>query len=77
VVADAQQSLALIRQAFSGQAGAALDMLLFNAGAAIYTADLAADLATGIEAARQAISSGAAQEKLDQLVALSQGFNQA
>ena len=75
VVEDAAQSLALIKQAFAGQAGAPLDMLLLNAGAAIYTADLAPDLATGIEAAKQAVASGAAQEKMAQLVKLSQGFN--
>jgi anthranilate phosphoribosyltransferase len=75
VVDDATQSLALIKQAFAGQAGAALDMLLLNAGAAIYTADLADDLDAGIEAAKQAIASGAAQAKLDQLIGLSQGFS--
>jgi anthranilate phosphoribosyltransferase len=68
-------SLKLIKQAFAGEAGAPLDMLLLNAGAAIYCADLAVDLAEGIEQARSAITSGAAQNKLDDLIQLTQGFN--
>jgi anthranilate phosphoribosyltransferase len=75
VVGDALSSLKLIKQAFTGEAGAPLDMLLLNAGAAIYCADLAVDLASGIEQARQAITSGAAQQKLDDLIQLTQGFN--
>jgi anthranilate phosphoribosyltransferase len=75
VVGDAMASLKLIKQAFAGEAGAPLDMLLLNAGAAIYCADLAVDLAEGIEQARSAITSGAAQNKLDDLIQLTQGFN--
>jgi anthranilate phosphoribosyltransferase len=75
VVDDAIGSLKLIKQAFAGEVGAPLDMLLLNAGAAIYSADLAIDLAAGIEQARAAISSGAAQQKLDDLIQLTQGFN--
>jgi anthranilate phosphoribosyltransferase len=75
VVDDAIGSLKLIKQAFAGEVGAPLDMLLLNAGAAIYSADLAIDLAAGIEQARAAISSGAAQQKLEDLIQLTQGFN--
>ena len=75
VVDDAIGSLRLIKQAFAGEAGAPLDMLLLNAGAAIYSADLVVDLATGIEQARIAISSGAAQQKLDDLIQFTQGLN--
>jgi len=75
VVDDAIGSLKLIKQAFAGEVGAPLDMLLLNAGAAIYSADLAVDLAAGIDQARAAISSGAAQQKLDDLIQLTQGFN--
>ncbi|MDC9720670.1 MAG: anthranilate phosphoribosyltransferase, partial [Gammaproteobacteria bacterium] len=75
VVNDAVSSLGLIKQAFAGIAGAPLDMLLLNAGAAIYSADLAPDLAAGIEQARTAIDSGAAQQKLDDLIQMTQGLN--
>ena len=75
VVDDALASLKLIKQAFAGQVGAPLDMLLLNAGAAIYCADLAVDLAAGIEQAKRVINSGSAQRKLDDLIHLTQGFN--
>ncbi len=47
--------------------GAKRDIVLANAGAAIYIAGAADSLAAGVEAARQAIDSGAAAEKLDDL----------
>jgi anthranilate phosphoribosyltransferase len=50
-------------------------MLLLNAGAAIYCANLAVDLAAGIELAKATISSGGAQQKLDDLIQLTQGLN--
>ena len=65
----------MIKQAFAGESGAPLDMLLLNAGAAIYSADLAVDLAAGIEQARIAISSGGARQKLDDLIQYTQGLN--
>jgi len=75
VVDDAVGSLKLIKEAFAGTPGAALDMLLLNSGAAIYSADLAPDLAAGIEQARTAVSSGAAQQKFDDLIHMTQGLN--
>ena len=75
VVDDAIGSLKLIKQAFAGESGAPLDMLLLNAGAAIYSADLAVDLAAGIEQARIAISSGGARQKFDDLIQYTQGLN--
>tara|TARA_B100000780_G_C21012891_1_gene405687 strand:- start:62 stop:220 length:159 start_codon:yes stop_codon:yes gene_type:complete len=52
-------------------------MLLLNAGVAVYCADLAVDLAAGIEQAKRAISSGEAQQKLDSLIEFTQGLNKA
>ena len=43
------------------------DIVLANAGAAVYVAGQASSLEDGVEAARQAIGSGAAAEKLDEL----------
>ncbi|MFC1466539.1 MAG: anthranilate phosphoribosyltransferase [Candidatus Brachytrichaceae bacterium NZ_4S206] len=48
------------------------DVVLLNAGAALYAADAAPDIATGIEMARESIRSGAALKKLEALIALSQ-----
>ncbi|MCP4880243.1 MAG: anthranilate phosphoribosyltransferase [Gammaproteobacteria bacterium] len=77
VVDGSEQSLAVIHSAFANQPGAPLDMLLLNAGAAIYVADLADSIEEGIAKARAVITSGQAQEKMDQLLALSKDISQA
>jgi anthranilate phosphoribosyltransferase len=48
------------------------DVVLLNAGAALYAADAAPDIASGIEMARESIKSGAAVKKLVALVEISQ-----
>lgn len=68
-VEDAAGSLAMIRGVLDGQPGPARDIVLLNAGAALYVADVAASHAEGIELAREAINAGAAAQKLQQLVA--------
>ncbi|PHS31487.1 MAG: anthranilate phosphoribosyltransferase [Methylophaga sp.] len=70
-VDDAQESLAIIKAIFAGKAGAARDIVVLNAGAAIYTADLADSLAEGMKLAQVHIDNGNAQKKLDALVAAS------
>ncbi len=75
LVDDAAQSLALIRDALSGKAGPAFDMVALNAGATLYAADMADSLGEGVELARQILNSGQALEKLDQLAALTQSFS--
>jgi anthranilate phosphoribosyltransferase len=67
--ATAEESAALVREILSNTPGARLDMILLNAGAALLAAGRAADLQAGVEQARKIIASGAALEKLDQLVA--------
>ncbi len=67
-----EESLALIRQVLAGEAGPARNIVLLNAGAALYAAGLAPDLEGGVEQAGRVIDSGAAARKLDDLVALSQ-----
>ncbi len=68
VVASAAESLALIRQILDDKPGTARDIVLLNAGAAIYVSGLVSNLAAGVERAREVISSGAARAKLDALV---------
>ncbi|TVQ89853.1 MAG: anthranilate phosphoribosyltransferase [Chromatiaceae bacterium] len=65
------QSLAMIEGVLANQPGPARDIVLLNAGAAIYTAGRAATLAAGMAAADAAIASGGARERLDALVRLS------
>ncbi len=68
---DATQAKDMLLGVLDGLPGPARDIVLFNAGAAIYVADRAATLGEGIEMARGVIESGAAREKLAQLVAFS------
>lgn len=70
-VTDAKQSLAIIKDIFSGKAGPARDIVVLNAGAAIYAADLASSLAEGMKLAQTFIDNGAAQTKLNALVVCS------
>lgn len=70
-VDSAEESLILINQALQNIAGPARDIVVLNAGAAIYVAGLAEDLATGINKAREVLASGAAYERFTALKALS------
>lgn len=64
---------AITRAILSGEdLPARTDVVLLNAGAALYAADAAPDIATGIEMARESIRSGAALRKLEALIELSQ-----
>ncbi|MEQ8857209.1 MAG: anthranilate phosphoribosyltransferase [Pseudomonadales bacterium] len=66
-----QTSLALVRQALGEADSAAADIVSLNAGAAIYAAGVAGSLAEGVTLAREAIASGGARERLEQLARLS------
>lgn len=73
-VADAAASLATINAVFDDTPGPARDIVLLNAGAAIYVSGMADSLESGVERARTALSLGAAREKLRQLIETSNGF---
>jgi anthranilate phosphoribosyltransferase len=70
-----EQSLAMIRSVLEDRPGPARDMVMLNAGAAIYAAGVADSLQEGIKKADAAIGSGEARNKLDQLVILTRGFD--
>jgi anthranilate phosphoribosyltransferase len=63
-----QESLALMRQVLDNKPGAARDIVVLNAGAALYAANVATTIPDGIAKARLALESGAAKAKLEQLV---------
>jgi anthranilate phosphoribosyltransferase len=65
------ENAATIRRVFAGADGGARDAILLNAAGAIAAAGRAEDLRDGLEAARDALDSGAALERLDLLVAFS------
>jgi anthranilate phosphoribosyltransferase len=64
-----QDNAATTRAILAGEPGPRRDLAVLNAGAAIYAAGRAADLAAGVAAARAAIDDGAAARTLDALVA--------
>ncbi|HEX7348848.1 MAG TPA: anthranilate phosphoribosyltransferase [Rhodanobacteraceae bacterium] len=68
-VANAGESKAMLLQVLDGEAGVARNIVLLNAGAALYAAGIAASIADGIGRARAAIDGGAARAKLDAFVA--------
>lgn len=72
VVADAAQSLTLIEQALTGQAGAAADILALNAGAAIHVAGQASTMQAGVTMAQQIMQQGTAWTLLKELAAYTQ-----
>jgi anthranilate phosphoribosyltransferase len=67
-VDNAQESLDIITRVFNGEQGPARDIVLLNAGAAIYAADIADSLSAGIELAAKMLDSGKAKAKLDELI---------
>lgn len=68
-IQNAEQSKAMIMDVLDGKKGAPRDIVLLNAGAAIYTAGIASTLAEGIQKAAQMIDEGKALAKLKALQA--------
>ena len=71
---SAEHSLEIIRHLLEDQPGPARDIVALNAGAAIYAAGITDSLKDGVSRAKEAIASGEARNKLDQLVILTQSF---
>ena len=71
-VTDAEHAKKMLLSVLENVAGPARDIVLLNAGAAIYTAGIANTLEQGITIARQVIENGAALKKLHQLAEFTQ-----
>jgi anthranilate phosphoribosyltransferase len=67
-VDDASDSLAIINSVLNNHAGAARNIVLLNAGAGIYCADLSPSLAEGIALADKLIANGSALAKFNALI---------
>ena len=76
-VKDAEQSLALLRAVLAGEPGPARDIVLLNAGAALYVAGISDNPSAGVKLAAATIDSSAAATTMEQLVALSQRMKSA
>jgi anthranilate phosphoribosyltransferase len=70
---DAQQNARIIHDILQGERGAARDIVLMNAGAALYVGDLARDLHEGIQHAAISIDSGNASARLNALIDATKG----
>lgn len=69
-----EMSVAIMRRVFDNEPGPARDIVLLNAGAALYAASVADSLSDGIERARDAIASGKAGEALFNFIQTTQGL---
>jgi anthranilate phosphoribosyltransferase len=72
-VDSVEQSKAMVLAVLNGEPGAARDIVVLNAAAALYAADLVPSIAEGIGRAREAIAGGAAKRKMEEFIA----FNRA
>ena len=71
--ATVEESAAMVREVLSGTKGPKLDMVLLNSGAALLAAGKVSDMSEGVKQARSIIESGAALQKLDELVSFCRG----
>ncbi|MEE8615386.1 MAG: anthranilate phosphoribosyltransferase, partial [Roseateles sp.] len=69
-----EESRQMLTGVLDGVAGPARDIVLLNAGATLYAANVAASLPDGIARAREALDNGAARAKLDAFVKTTQGL---
>ena len=67
-----EQSRAMLIGVLDNVAGAPKEIVTLNAGVALYAANVVDTMKAGVERARAAIESGAAKDKLVQLITLSQ-----
>ena len=68
-VVDASESKVMIDEALADVDGTPREIVVLNAGLALYAADVCESIESGIGRAREVIASGAARAKLDAFVA--------
>ena len=69
-----EQSKAMLLGVLDNQGGAPRDIVILNAGAALYAANVATSMMQGIDLARAALASGAAKARLQQLIRATQAL---
>jgi anthranilate phosphoribosyltransferase len=70
-----EQSRAMLLGVLDNQAGPARDIVVLNAGVALYAANVVGSIEAGIARAREVLASGAAKAKLDQLVTVAHALS--
>ena len=73
-VENAQESREMVYSALANTPGTAREIVILNAGTALYAANVADSIRQGIAQAREAIASGAARAKLDEFVRFTKSF---
>jgi anthranilate phosphoribosyltransferase len=63
------QSMAMVRSVLADEPGPARDIVVLNAGAALYAANIAPTMAAGVDLAREAVARGRARAKLEEFIA--------
>jgi anthranilate phosphoribosyltransferase len=76
-VDNPEQSREMLTGVLNGNAGPARDIVLLNAGATLYAANVSPSLSDGIARARAALDSGAARAKLDAFVKQTQALGKS
>lgn len=71
-----EESLAMVQRVLNNEAGAWRDIVCLNAGAALLVAGLVDHFEAGVRLAEQTLASGAAKQKLADVVALTQAMGQ-
>lgn len=66
-----EDSYTIMRSVLDNQPGTGRDIVVLNAGAAIYAADITATIEQGIRLAEQVLADGSAKKKLEELIMLS------
>ncbi len=74
-VGNAEESKAMLLSALANTPGTAREIVVLNAGTALYAANVATSIGDGIDLAREAIGSGAARAKLDEFVRCTQALS--
>ena len=74
-VENSTESKEMIYATLANTPGTAREIVVLNAGTALYVANVAESIQQGITLARDAIASGAARAKLDEFVRFTQGFS--
>ena len=76
-VANRDESVQCIQRALANEDGPVRDIVLLNAGAALYCAGVTPSVVDGVRRAREVVASGAAMAKLSQFVSCTQRFRAA
>lgn len=69
----AEENATILRSILEGEKGVRRDIVILNAGGALYVAGIAESIGEGVELAARSIDSGAARQKLDSFITLSSG----